>query len=266
MISTAHVETDPYHGGRWTSLRGPCGREWLSRRPDALAARHACQPGDPFVDAGGLEECIPTIAGAYDHGDVWARPWKGDKSSASVRGDGFELERQILVDGTRVVSSHRLSAEPGFRFVWAGHASVDLSESALLVAPNGVRVRYWPEHWRTWPHLDQREGPWPAPDGTPIDGLQTDGSGLFFMLIDQPELVVADGGHLRFRLDAPGQPTAIAVWRNLGGWPEDAPYRGIAIEPAIGWHFDRDLAGVGETGVVGPTGTVRWQLTIEPTE
>ncbi len=263
MMNIAHLEVDLHHGGRWTSLRGPRGREWLSTRPDALAARNACQPGDPFIDAGGLEECIPTIAGAYDHGDVWARTWRGNASTATVQGDRFDLERRITINGSQVVASYRLAAEPSFRFVWAGHASVDFSESARLVAPEGTRVRIWPEHWRRWPRLDQREGPWPAPEDTPIDGLQTDGSALFFMLIDQPELVVSDGGHLRFRLDAPGQPIAIAVWRNLGGWPEDAPYRGIAIEPAIGWHFDRDLAGPGETGIVGPTGTVEWQLTIE---
>lgn len=266
MKSSTQIKTDLRHGGRWTSLRGPDGREWLLTRYPALAAREAAHPGDPFVDAGGLEECIPTIAGAYDHGDAWARAWSGEDSVASVCGEEFDLRRQISVDGCRVVASYRLSADSGFRFVWAGHASLDLSESARLIAPAGTRIRYWPEHWKIRPKLDQREGAWPAPNGTPLAGLQTDDSALFFMLINQQELVIEDSARLRFRLDAPGQPIAIAVWRNLGGWPEDRPYRGIAIEPAIGWHFDRDLADEGETGVVGPSGFVEWMLTIEPYE
>jgi hypothetical protein len=266
MTKVTSIDVDLQHGGRWTSLRGPAGREWLSTRRVALPDREAALPGSAFVDAGGLEECVPTIAGAYDHGDCWARPWNGDAYAASVRGDHFDLDRSISIHGARVVARYRLTAEPGFRFVWAGHASLDLSESAQLVAPAGARTRYWPQHWRTWPDLDQREGPWPAPDGTPLDRLPADGSSVFFMLIDQPELLIEDRARLQFRLDAPGQPIAIAVWRNLGGWPENAPYRGIAIEPAIGWHFDRDLAGEGETGIVGGGGSVEWQLTIEPSE
>src|SRR4051812_19226613 len=99
---------DPAHGGRWTSLSA-AGREWLWHRPAVNAAgpasaparsasaavgpasapagpaptsasepgpaRSSVRPGAAFVDAGGVEECIPTIRGVPDHGDAWSRPW-----------------------------------------------------------------------------------------------------------------------------------------------------------------------------------------------
>src|SRR5581483_10582739 len=54
----APYRTDLEHGGRWTSLRLG-GREWLWQRADP--ARAGVAPGDAFVDAGGLEECVPTV-------------------------------------------------------------------------------------------------------------------------------------------------------------------------------------------------------------
>ncbi|MEK8108353.1 hypothetical protein NKG94_31885 [Micromonospora sp. M12] len=67
------VAYDATHGGRWTSLHGG-GREWLWRGPEP--GRHRVRPGDAFVDAGGLEECLPTVRGRPDHGEVWSRPWR----------------------------------------------------------------------------------------------------------------------------------------------------------------------------------------------
>lgn len=265
MPAETRVGVDLEHGGRWTSLQSQSGREWLWHRDEMLAARNAAQPGDLFVDAGGFEECFPTIAGAYDHGDVWSRPWRSDGDRAITTSDGYELERRIEIDHQRIVASYRLTAAPGFRFVWAGHASLALTEEARLNAPAGSRVRLWPNHWQTYPKLDQQEGAWPSPLGTPLDTLREDGSALFFMLLDQPELTIEDGERLTFRLEAPGQPMAIAVWRNLGGWPELTPYRSIAIEPAIGWHFDRDLAAPDEVGTIDSTGVAEWELSIEPT-
>jgi hypothetical protein len=49
----ALVSVDLDHGGRWTSLRLG-GREWLMSRDEPRRPRVA--PGDPFADAGGIEE------------------------------------------------------------------------------------------------------------------------------------------------------------------------------------------------------------------
>lgn len=259
---------EPELGGRWRSIRGPARREWLAERLAARPAREAVSPGEPFVDLGGLEECFPTLAGALDHGDAWDRPWAeiGD-GWLGLDGEDYRLARRVTATGDAVTADYRLEAEPGFRFVWAGHASIDVSEAARLIAPERHRTRLWVEHWRTWPDLDVREGRWPAPAGTEMESLATDGTANFCMLLGLPAITVQDSdAAITFALDAPGQPVAMAVWRNLGGWPPKAPYRGIAIEPAIGWHFDRDQAGPGEAGIVPAGGEVSWRLTISATD
>ncbi len=257
------VAVEPELGARCTSIRSAAGREWLANRSQLNEARAAVRPGDPFVDAGGLEECFPTIAGAFDHGDVWSKPWRAHGDSAAIDGDEYHLERTTTVRDAGVTFSYRLAAEPGFPFVWAGHASVDLSNDAKIVAPAGTRTRLWPDHWRTYPEVEQVEGPWPSPLGRPLDGVREDGTAVFLMLLDVRELSLIDGGdRLTFRLEVEDQPIAIAVWRNLGRWPEHDPYRSIAIEPAIGQHFDRDLAGEGEVGLVPASGIVEWRLIV----
>lgn len=265
--SGVSVIFEPEQGGRWTSLRGPLGREWLWRRELAEADRLAARPGDPFIDAGGLEECCPTIAGAFDHGDNWSQPWSDEgNGNFAVTGHGYRLSRRISIVASAIVSDYQLEAEEGLRFIWAGHSSLDLSEAAQIIAPEGHRTRVWPEHWRTWPNTEQIEGPWPAPIGVPLDELRSDGTATFCMLLDLTSITARDGdAEIRFQLDAPGQPVAIALWRNLGAWPADTPYRSIAIEPAIGWHFDRDHVEPPEVGLVPACGEVTWRLTISAT-
>ena len=254
-------------GGRWRSLRGPGGREWLAEHSAMRQARASAVPGDPFVDLGGLEECFPTLAGALDHGDAWDRPWTETAEGwLTLAGDDYQLSRRISSTGDAVVADYRLQARPGLHFVWAAHATLDVSEAARLVAPAGHRTRLWVEHWRTWPDLDVREGRWPAPAGASLTELGRDGTANFFMLLGLDAVTVRDGDdEIRVALDAPGQPIAMAIWRNLGAWPPEAPYRRVAIEPTIGWHFDRDQAGPGEVGIVPTGGEVTWRLTISAT-
>ncbi len=260
---TMTVVCEPEFGGRLSSLRSPGNREWLWRCEEVLAARSAIQPGDAFVDAGGLEECFPTIAGTYDHGDVWSRHWSVDGETMAVDGEDYRLERRIEIAGETLTLSYRLSAQPAFRFVWTAHTSLELSRHARILAPSGTSTRMWPEHWRTYPTFDRLEGAWPAPLGRPLDRLEIDGTAEFFMLLGLPEITVDHGEKLTFRLEVDKQPIAMAVWRNLGAWPAQNPYRSIAIEPAIGWHFDWELAAPGEVGVMPETGSLEWRLIIE---
>lgn len=259
---------EPELGGRWTSIRGPRGREWLWRPEPAKRARKAVRPGDPFIDDGGLEECCPTIAGTLDHGDIWDQPWGlADGGELVVSGHGYSLARRVEAMYDALVVDYRLEATPGFRFVWAGHASLALSEDAQILVPEGSHTRLWLEHWRTWPVLEQCEGPWPAPNGVPLDTLGRDGTAHLFMLLGLRTASVRDGdAEIRLVLDAPGQPVAMGVWRNLGAWPPEDPYRSVAVEPAIGWHFDRDRAAPDEVGIVPESGTVTWRLSIAASE
>ena len=251
------VEYDASRGGRWTSLSGG-GREWLWHRADP--ARDGVRPDDPFVDVGGVEECLPAVRGFPDHGAVWSRPWRGlSPGEITVRTEDFELSRRLTERNGVVVADYRLTALPGYRFIWAAHALLELSPQARLEAPAGTRTRVYPD---PEPPV---EGPWPAPTGTALDRLgPDDGSAVGAVLLDCPRVTVVDGDdRLTWTLECADQPRSLALWRNLGGWPAAQPYRSIGVEPMLGSGFGLDEAG--PTAVLPSGGELRWRLTISAT-
>jgi hypothetical protein len=265
---------DAAHGGRWTSLNGG-GREWLWRRDEPLRDRVVV--GDAFADAGGFEECVPTVRGLPDHGDAWSRAWTTlDEQGHEhvVRCADFELTRRISVDDGAIVADYRLAADPGYRFVWAGHALLDLSPHATLEMDQGTKARLFIEaapHLRDpWPHdAAWIEGDWPAPAGLPLDTLgPDDGTGVGAITYpsaahDRATALVLDGPDLlRMTVEAEAQPTSIALWRNLGGFPQPGPYRSIGVEPMLGRVFDLADARDGDCAVTPASGEVHWRLTI----
>ncbi|WP_433266364.1 hypothetical protein ACQPWR_02975 [Micromonospora vinacea] len=267
------VAYDAAHGGRWTSLHGG-GREWLWRGPEP--GRHEVRPDDAFVDAGGLEECLPTVRGEPDHGEVWSRQWRSaGPGTVVIERPTFTLTRRTTDSGGVVVADYQLAADPGYRFVWAAHALLDLSPGARLVAPAGTPTRLHPEAAAllppgSWPSGDPwLTGPWPAPAGLTVAGLTLDmfgpddGTALGAVLLDCARAQVADGAdRLTLELECAGQPRSTALWRNLGGWPANGPYRSVGIEPMLGAAFDLADAGPDDAAVVPPTGEVTWRLTI----
>ncbi|WP_197038595.1 hypothetical protein [Herbidospora cretacea] len=260
------ARVDLARGGRWTSLSGG-GREWLWSRPDP--ARDEVSPGSAFVDAGGLEECVPTVRGRPDHGDAWSRPWTGTAARATVTCDGFELTRTIGAEAGAVVATYRLSADPGFRFVWSAHALLDLGEKARLVAPHGTPLRIYPEAAplldTAWPPgAPYLEGHWPAPFGVELDRLGPDDGSAAGVVLRCASVRVEDGTDvLDLRVEAPPEvPVGTALWRNLGGFPDHEPYRSIGVEPMLGTVFDVAEAGPDDTAEVPASGEVTWRLVI----
>jgi hypothetical protein len=271
-ISPLTVQIDAEHGGRWTSLRAG-GREWLWYRDEPRRA-HVI-PGDAFADAGGLEECVPTVRGVPDHGDAWSRAWTvADDAEFRhvVRCAHFELTRTIDGRAGAVVAEYRLAAEPGFRFVWAGHALLELSEHALLQVAQNTKARLFPEAApylrRPWPDgAHWIEGDWPAPAGLRLDTLgPDDGSAVGAVMHGAGTVataIVHDGpDRLRMTVEADGQPASVALWRNLGGFPQGSQYRSIGVEPMLGRVFDLAQAGEGDCAVTPAAGEVCWRLTI----
>ncbi|MCX5119044.1 hypothetical protein OG992_17825 [Micromonospora sp. NBC_00362] len=262
------VAYDAAHGGRWTSLRGG-GREWLWRGPEP--GRHEVRPDGAFVDAGGLEECLPTVRGEPDHGEVWSRPWRdGGPGTALIERPTFTLTRRITDFAGVVAADYLLAADPGYRFVWAAHALLDLSPAARLDAPAGTPTRLHPEAAALlppdgWPAGEPwLTGPWPAPAGLTLDTFgRDDGTALGAVLLDCARVQVIDGAdRLTLELECADQPRGTALWRNLGGWPANGPYRSVGIEPMLGAAFDLADAGPSDAAVVPPTGEVTWRLTI----
>lgn len=266
----ARVATDPAHGGRWTSLQLG-GREWLWIRQDPR--RFCVRPGDPFVDAGGLEECIPTVRGTPDHGAAWSRPWRRDGDHESVDCGEFRLLRSLHCAADAITATYELTAAPGYRFVWAAHALLDISTDASLVLPDGAPLRLYPE---AAPHLPipwpgnarHIAGTWPDPHGLPLSRLgPDDGTAIGASILDCQRVDVIDGaGRLTMTLGVDKTvPTSIALWRNLRGFPPGDPYRSIGVEPMLGRVFDLDDAGPSDAAVVPQTGMLRWQLQMTAT-
>jgi len=260
------IVTDPAHGGRWTSLRAG-GREWLWRRE--APGRESVSPGDVFVDAGGLEECVPTVRGAPDHGEAWSRPWTRDRhGTEAVRASRFVLTRTMRPTADGAEADYVLTADPGFRFVWAAHALLDLSEHAVLHARAGASTRLFPEAatllGRTWPAgAPWVEGSWPTPCGLSLDRLGPDDGTAVGAVVYAARCCVHDHeDRLALALEAEGQPLSIGLWRNLGGFPAERPYRSTGVEPMLGRVFDLAEAGPGDAACVPASGEVRWRLTL----
>ncbi|WP_369227200.1 hypothetical protein AB5J52_42540 [Streptomyces sp. R39] len=267
MTMPLDVVTDLAHGGRWTSLRHG-GREWLWRRESP--GRHRVAPGDAFVDAGGVEECVPTVRGTPDHGDAWSRPWTRDADGAgeTVRCDRFTLTRTLRAAADGVEAAYVLRADPGFRFLWAAHALLDLSEEAVVRARRGAPTRLFPEAAplldRPWPDgAPWVAGTWPAPLGLRLDRFGPDDGTAVGAVVDGGRCCVHDGAdRLALAVEAEGQPLAVALWRNLGGFPAGRPYRSTGVEPMLGRVFDLADAGPDDAARVPASGEVRWLLTV----
>ncbi|MDX3002990.1 hypothetical protein PWY87_14985 [Kribbella solani] len=253
------VAADAGDGGRWTSLQ-LAGREWLWAGPGLISGSRAGLA--TFIDAGGVDECFPTVRGTPDHGGLWNQPWDG----YVVYGDAV-LTRVFTFGADTVAVDYHLQAPPGYRFVWAAHALLDCMPGATISAPPATECRIYPEAapWLPWSWPD--DAPWvTAAWPTPLD-LNTygpsDGSAAGAVLVNCPTVSVRDrAAELTMTLSCPGQPVSTALWRNLGGFPADAPYRSLGVEPMLGRVFDLATAGPSDAAVVPASGELTWRLTL----
>lgn len=256
------VLVDPKHGGRWTSLTDPTGREWLWSRPDV--ARFEVLPGSAFVDVGGYEECFPTIGGRPDHGDVWSRPWKGVGDHLAVESDSCRLSRRLTAGSSGVIADYRLQGKAGYRFIWAGHALLEPTLGTRVVAPEGHQVLAWRPG-----HIRPIETTWPEVLGIPFYDIlgPDDASAMFCVLpkLEEVTVIAPDGSNLRFRIECAEQPVSFGIWRNLAGYPADGTgsYRSFGIEPMLGRVSELSGAKFLDVAIIPASGEVTWRVVID---
>jgi hypothetical protein len=268
------VSTDSAHGGRWTAVR-TSQREWLWRHPDpdVARARSLVQPGDDFVDAGGVEECFPTVRGSPDHGAAWSRPWHVAKAHGAgdehVDVEALRLARRVTVGAEGEVRvKYAVTGPSGACFIHAVHALLDVGPGSVLVVPATPRVQL----------LDiPREGQttatsWPATvAGRPLHHLgPDDGTAVAALLLDCRAAVVVDGRDalvMAWRTDSATDAglCSLLLWRNLRGWPAGKPYRSIGIEPMVGRTATLatlDACAAAEPARLRADGRFGWELTV----
>lgn len=243
--------SDLEHGGRWVSLRAG-GREWLWTNPNPATAedRLHVAPGGPFVDAGGVEECFPTVRGTPDHGGAWSRRWSGVPARVEVPGQGV-LSRAVQPAADSLRIDYVVIGRPGTPFLHAVHMLLDLSERARLQVDGVQRALVLdPEtHWVRWPGGLDRLGP-------------DDGTAVCALLPGCRSVTVLDGDHaLDLAWTAGGQDEwcSLLLWRNLRGYPPDAPYRSVGIEPMVGRAADLRS---GDCPHLDDAGRFAWRLTL----
>ena len=257
-----HWSVDLDRGGRWTSL-ATAEREWLWANSDpaiaaerAMARAGAIDGHEPaFVDAGGGEECCPTVRGDPDHGAAWSRTWSGHPSDATVAVPGVGSLRRRISGAEAVEVAYDIAGAPGAGFLHALHLLVDVGPTAHLLVGGTPAVRVLdsdrPDH--DWPDGLDRLGP-------------DDGTAVCALLPGTSSVTVVDGRHaLRLSWQSSDQPdhTSLLLWRNLRGWPAANPYRSIGIEPMLGLSADLSSAAAHEPARVGPTGRTGWTLRLE---
>ncbi|WP_058233815.1 hypothetical protein [Devriesea agamarum] len=255
--SRLELDTDLAHGGRWTSLR-TSHREWLWHRPDQYVQhqRHRQKPGEPFIDAGGGEECFPCLRLPYDHGDVCGRSWDGDAYDATVTSGTLTLRRLIQRDGPDLIVEYTASATEPSHFTHHAHLLLDLSPATQLIPGHYQHIHFWDD-----------------PSDAGIDALggmdqfvralgNGPSSAVCYSLLGCSRAEIHDGADvlaIEIRTDLP---CAMIMWRNLGAWPADAPYRSLGIEPSIG--HDVDVPGHagfdGGNVLVQPEAPVHWSV------
>ncbi|MGD7788893.1 hypothetical protein ACQCX2_11255 [Propionibacteriaceae bacterium Y1700] len=248
------IDTDLDHGGRWTSLVGG-GREWLWQNPDPAISAARPTAGAQFVDAGGGEECFPTVRGEPDHGALWGLRWSGTPQQATVDHDGWSVSRSI----EHGVVDHLITGEPGRPFVHAMHLLLDLGPTARILLPDQPEARVLGAD-----DGDDLYGTWPVIGGVDLSRLGPgDGTATCAVLPGVTTCTIVDGHdqlHLRWRrIAGAGAGEGLILWRNLYGWP-DPPYRSIGVEPMLGHTADHSESALAAR--LDAEGRASWRLEV----
>lgn len=231
------------------------GRQWLWHNPDVPFAL----PRDrvsyaEFEEAGGFDECFPTVGpcrlprwvkGARwkklpDHGELWDQPpefaiitdQEGHSATCSWRGAAlpYQFTRRITVRPEGWVAFAYAATNTGTHrmpFLWSSHPIFPLTKNTRLILPDGARAKLLsqegvdfgkPGSGHTWPRL--RAGGKAVDLSRPFAALAGDYSCKLFVELPRSEVLVSveeGGARLEMMLHGREIPTVgVSITRRTG--------------------------------------------------
>lgn len=285
----------PHLGAKIVSLRTAGGREWLWQDPRVpLAPRRY---GDRYEtqNAGGWDECFPTIAPCVypeepwqgialpDHGELWTLPWEWRRSEDALETWvygirlPYRFERRLRLNGAcSLVAEYQVEnlAPYPLAVLWSAHPLFTAEAGTMIELPEGtaVLVDYSAGgriltglEYRSWPYLSTDAGQ--RVDLSRFPGAQAGVAEKLFTgrLADgRVTLRQPDGAAVTISWDA-AQIPYLGLWINAGAWPlPDTPIAHIGLEPCTGYpdRLDRALQHGGCLRL-GPREVRRWWFSLQ---
>jgi hypothetical protein len=288
------LEVWPQIGGKVASIIDRADRyDLLFSYPAELpVGSHYDQPYANSWYAG-WDECFPAVAASSyvghpyggvrvpDHGELWGLPTQVTPARDGITCTwhglrfGYRLSRTIHLEDATLTADYELEnlAPFEFRFVWAQHALMSMSEPVELLLPQGLAMQH--SHGADGESDDGGAFEWPRISGDVDFSRVADlpGQRAWKVFSREPveyEAVVrypSRGRRLRIEFDSPTVRAYWGIWINTGGW---AGQKHFAIEPTTGRFDQIDRSIVDHSsGQVPPLSvvrwTVRWTVQAEPT-
>jgi hypothetical protein len=259
------------------------GREWLDQPPEGPDRDAGLDSVYLGREACGWDECFPTVnpvsypeppwegVTLADHGELWSRPWWGERDGAAVktRIDGarlpYRFERRLSLDGRSLLAEYELAnpSDAPLLGLWAMHP--------LLRARPGMRVLLPGEVDSlgcTYSSVDAGAVGWELRWAGELARLAPPEQGLALKLFTgkltsgRAALADPDGGAWLGIEWSPDDLPYLGLWLNQGGWPPGGPARyHVAFEPTFARADDLvSAARTGEALRVDPGGAARWSV------
>ena len=244
-------------------------------------------------DAGGWDECLPSVAGCHwkgvdipDHGDVWRTPWtaviRNDALLAHTQAFSLPLRfsRRIALDGPTMHLNYAVTntGTSAADFLWSAHPLFQVQEGDRIVLPDDtdtvhvegstVSALLRNEPWCPWPHVHLAHGGHlDLSTVGPQDGhtshklfagpLATGWCGLYRTQLQLGIVMRFDPTHTPFA----------GLWISQGAWPPGeigAKQYTVALEPTTAPcdALDR-AAGHGHAQHLLPQAEFAWPLQFE---
>lgn len=283
----------PDFGGKMISLTSiRTGEEFLL---PPLHPYKRVEATEPFErgDAGGFDECLPSVAACEamgqeppvaDHGDLWRLAWKTEATREMVRmqidavSRPLRLIRTAAFHGRALVLRYELYnlSERAVPWLWSAHPLFKVGPGDRILLPGAAREAtvegscagdFAEGSVITWPHAQTKAGTIldlstvHAADGRTAHKLfvsmgPTISAALYRTELGQGILIRSDSEILPF----------LGLWICHGAWPARGAYRQytVALEPTTS-NADSlaEAARRGTARTLGPHGRTSWEFEME---